>query len=88
METWTELAKVWMRKDDGAGRERFIASQTAAASDARWTAPYRADLDPELVDVAKSRRLVYLGRIYDIVAVDGQAGDDIVISTIARGHVS
>ena len=30
--------------------------------------PYRADMDPDLIDVPKVRRLLYKGRVYDIVA--------------------
>lgn len=66
VETWTSLASVWMRKMDASGSERFRASQLAASVDTQWEMGYRADMDPDLVDVPKHRRLVYQGRIYDI----------------------
>ena len=67
-ETWATLTPAWAAKMDADGRERFMASQLSASYDTRWQLSYRADMDPELVDVAKVRRLVYQGRVYDIVA--------------------
>lgn len=66
---WTTLASlVWMSKEDVSLDERFTANQESAYADSRWEMPYRADMDPDLVDVAKVRRLVYLGRTFDVVA--------------------
>jgi head-tail adaptor len=71
VETWTTLASpVWMRKLDLGIRERFMTAQLAAAVDTQWEMGYRADMDPELVDVTKVRRLVYQGRIHDITSAD------------------
>jgi SPP1 family predicted phage head-tail adaptor len=61
------LAAVPMRKADMNGSERYQAEQLSAPFNTRWEMGYRADMDPELVDVAKTRRLVYQGRAYDIV---------------------
>lgn len=67
-ETWSTLATlVWMRKMDAKSSERFTVGQVAANFDTQWEMPYRADMDPDLVDVPKSRRLVYQGRVYPIV---------------------
>lgn len=66
VDTWTTLAIVWMRKLDASGSERFRASQLSAAVDTQWEMGYRADMDPDLLDVPKLRRLVYQNRIYDI----------------------
>jgi hypothetical protein len=60
VETWTTL--------DIAAWERFKADQTAARYDTKWEMNYRLDMDPELVDVPKTRRLVVNGRYHDIVA--------------------
>jgi SPP1 family predicted phage head-tail adaptor len=66
---WTTLASsVWMRKLDLKGQERFQANQLSAPFDTQWEMGYRADMDPELLDVPKLRRLLYQGRSYDIVA--------------------
>lgn len=69
VDTWTTLAAdVWMSRHDMKGSERFGAGQLSAAGDTRWEMGYRADMDPDLVDVPKVRRLNHQGRIYDIVA--------------------
>lgn len=67
-ETWATLVTpVWMRKEDLGGKERFTAGQLSTPATTRWEMGYRADMDPELVDVPKLRRLVYQGRPHDIV---------------------
>jgi len=50
------------------GDERFRAEQFSAQAMTHWEMEYRDDMDPELVDVPKQRRLNYLGRIYNITA--------------------
>lgn len=65
-EDWTTLATIKMRKQDASMSERFKASQVSAAFDTQWEMGYRGDMDPDLVNVQKTRRLVYAGRTYDI----------------------
>lgn len=67
VETVATLASVYASKADLSARERYLADQESAAADTRWEIDYRSDMDPELVDVPKSRRLVYQGRSHDIV---------------------
>ncbi len=87
VETWNDLAYVWMARQDAQGTERFRASQNADKFDTRWEIPYRADMDPERVNVPKERRLVYAGRVYDIVAANMTDGkDNIILMTIASSH--
>lgn len=70
-ESWTTLATpVWMRKMGLRASERFEASQVAGRAEVQWEMPYRADMDPDLVDVVKTRRLRYQGRAYDITGAD------------------
>lgn len=66
IETWRLLSTEFMAKVDLTARERFQASQMSASADARFEMAYREDMDPDLVDVPKARRLVYRGRTYDI----------------------
>lgn len=67
--TWTTLAAgVHAERTELTGFERFQVGQETARMDTRWQTGYRADCDPELVDVAKVRRLVSDGRTYDVVA--------------------
>jgi head-tail adaptor len=66
VETWATLATVWMRKMEASMSERFTAEQLAAAFETQWEMGYRPDMDPERVDVPKTRRLRYHDRVYDI----------------------
>ena len=85
VETWTSLAKVWMERMDMTGAERFRADQLSARYDTRWRMPYRSDMDPETVNVPKKRRLLYQGRIYDIVtAMPIGLHDTVELLTISK----
>lgn len=84
-EEFDDLAEVWAHKRQRSGDERFSSQQTSARSTTEWTVPYRCDMDPDLVDVAKERRIVYRGRVYDIVAAELLSrGGDILLTTIAK----
>ncbi len=64
--TWTTLASDWMSRRDTRADERYAKDQPTSFTETSWNMPYRADMDPELVDVPRLRRLVYEGRTYDI----------------------
>lgn len=67
--TWTTLVDgMPASKQDISGRERMVADQLAARYDTRWEINYRPDMDPDLVDVPKTRRVVFSGRVFDIVS--------------------
>lgn len=66
-DTWTTLAVEYMSRLDVRADERFRASQLSAAMETQWHMGYRDDMDPEIVDVPKMRRLSYAGRSYDIM---------------------
>lgn len=84
VETWTTLDTVWMEKLAVTGSERFRAAQLSAPIDVRWRCYYREDLDPDSVDVAKTRRLLYQGRVYDITAaIEIGRQDGIELTTVA-----
>jgi head-tail adaptor len=68
VETWTPLVTEMAARDDAGGSEAFLADQMSGTASVRWTIPYRADCDPEMVDVVKLRRVVADGRVYDILA--------------------
>jgi head-tail adaptor len=66
---WTTLVAAMPAARLGlVGMERFHSEQTRARFDDRWQINYRRDMDPELVDVPKLRRLSYQGRTFEIVA--------------------
>lgn len=67
VETWTVLAYAWANKADGGGSERLRTEQIQAQFDTTFVIPYRADMDPELVDVPATRRVVFEGRAFDVV---------------------
>ena len=84
-EAWFTLVPVaWMCKKDVRAEERWKTAQIAAKFDSVWEMGYRADMDPELVDVPKLRQLVYQGRTYQIVSAK-QIGrrEGIELATVA-----
>lgn len=67
VETWvTHSPKVLMSRLDVRADEHFDASQNSAFVETIWQMPYLKTMDPDLVDVPKTRRLVVSGRVYDI----------------------
>lgn len=68
---WTTLvANMSAAREEYRGYERQRSDQTVARYDVKWDINYRADMDPELIDVPKLRRLVVEGRRYDIVSAE------------------
>lgn len=68
VETWEPLANEWMRREDQTANERTAANQEVASVQTVWEMAYRADMDPDLVNVPGARRLHFRGRIFDIIA--------------------
>ncbi len=66
VDTWSTLDTVWAAKDDISAKQRFSGAQLAAPFDCTFRIYYRADMDPELLDVPTVRRVVYLGRRFRI----------------------
>lgn len=89
VDTWTELCEPWMEKRDLSGRERFTGiQQLSSPFDTEWIMAYRADCDPDLVDVPKKRRIVYQGRSFDIVFAEHLGVcEDIKFTTLAKGKI-
>lgn len=81
---WTPYRFVFMRRETTALEERFASDQITAAFQTRWISEYLVDLDPDVVDVPKRVRLVYGGRVFDVVgaAVIGR-GQAMELVTIA-----
>lgn len=75
-------------RKDLSGRESWQNATESARFDTRFEINYRLDMDPELIDVPKLRRLVVSGRVYNIVSasVIGQK-EGIELSTIAESTV-
>ena len=85
VETWSTLTTAWMERIDLGGNERFRADQLSAKYDSRWRMPYQSDMDPDVVNVPKKRRLLYKERVYDIVtALPIGLNDTIELMTISK----
>lgn len=86
---WDTLCRrVAMNKWTISQDEMFKAGQTAAPPDIRWELEYRSDMDPDVEDVVKERRLVYQGWIYEIVAANTISyKDGIELLTCGRKRV-
>lgn len=85
IETWTPLTTIYAAKFDEKAGEEFKGGQISASQIIRWELPYRPDLDPDLLDVPKKRRLQYQGRQYDIQEAS-QIGrrDGVEVTTLAK----
>jgi SPP1 family predicted phage head-tail adaptor len=70
VETWTTLVDMWAQKREMTGSETYKSSQWSAKADLVFEVNYRPDMDPEIVNVAKVRRLLYRGRVHDITYVE------------------
>lgn len=88
VETWTKLGPpVWMSRLDVRADERFAAHQPSAFIETMWQMPYQCEMDPDLVDVPKTRRLVSNGRAYDIKAASAMGRHGIELMTLAGSRV-
>lgn len=67
-EDWPTLCLAWMSQAPGRGQERYAAGQLSASAETRWQMRWVPSMDPDSVDVAKKRRLLYQGRVHDITS--------------------
>jgi head-tail adaptor len=84
---WSLLGTAHMHRRDMNGRERFANAQVAAVGDREWVMAYQANMDPDVYDVPKERRLVFTGWAFDIVHAridDETAPKAIVLTTSGR----
>lgn len=90
VESWsTLLPTYWVSRMDVSGRERFVSGQLSSPYTTRWEGPYVDVLDPDIVDVPKTRRILYRGRVYDItdasiITLGDQVFTGIEFLTLAR----
>lgn len=69
IEAWvTLIVAMPASRVDIRSNEALQVGQVAASQQTRWEMHYRPDMDPELVDVPGTRRLLYQGRVQDIMA--------------------
>ncbi len=88
VETWADLAVVWMEKVQMTESERFRTAQLTAPMQTRWRLWFRDDMDPNAVDVVKRFRLVYGGRVHDITAaIEIGRGERLELTTLAASGV-
>jgi head-tail adaptor len=91
VQVWATFGSAWMQRRVPIGRrsgdERFTADQLTAPEHAQWEMVKQSNMDPEVVDVTKLRRLLYRGWTYDIVAAEilqREEGESIVLTTLGR----
>jgi head-tail adaptor len=86
---WTTLVSgVAACRGDVTGWERVQMQQTSARYDVRYEIGYRADMDPDLLDVPKLRRVKEFDRVHDIVSASViGARDGIELMTIMKPMV-
>jgi head-tail adaptor len=89
VEGWKTLCPAWMSREILRGSESMQAGQPSASLVTRWVFRYLEDMDPDLVDVPKDRRLLYQGRSYEIVdaGVTGRR-ESLWVTTIAHSKVA
>jgi len=86
-ESWTKLMTAWAARDYVTLVEEERADQVTASTVTEWDIPYSVQMDPDRIDVAKKRRVVYLGRTYDVLSGRLNArgdGRSIVLQTLAK----
>jgi len=88
VEDWTTTPSVtvFMARMAVGGMERVNTHQVSARAETRFVMHYRADMDPDLVDVAKDRRLSFQSRIYNITSAQ-QMGAKAAIELTALAKV-
>jgi len=68
-QTWAKLGKpIYMSRRDIGADERFAESQQSAWGRVSWQMAYQANMDPEVIDVPRTRRLTFNGRTFNIEA--------------------
>lgn len=89
VETWSTLvANMPASLKPVTGWERFRSDQVSARVDQIWEVNYRADMDPRLVDVAKTRRILDGTRVLEIVvATEIGRREGIELLTVASSAV-
>lgn len=87
VESWSTLAAnvFAMKRHDRTDGERYQSDQLTARAIIRWEIPYRADMDPDLVNVTRDRRVDYQNRAWDITAaVELGRREGIELTTMAK----
>lgn len=86
-EEWKELGRFFARREYLSLDERSTVDQLSATAVMRWEIAYAISMDPDRVDVAKARRIVYLNRTYDIQTAEilpRASGRSIILTTLAK----
>lgn len=85
VETWTTIATVAAEKIRSTGAERQRAGETGAVIETRW----RIRWSDRVADLTPKDRLVYAGRVFNIVEVDEiELREEIIIRSMARADLA
>lgn len=86
-EDFAQPYTVWAAKDYVSLEERVQSDRLMASAVVRWEVAYLSDLDPDRYDIAKTRRVKYMGRVYNIISAEMRSreqGQSIVLTTQAQ----
>lgn len=86
-ENWIKLQNAWAARDYVTLDEVTKADQLSASTVTEWDIPYSTFMDPDRIEVAKKRRVVYHGRTYDILSgrlSDDTSGRSVVLQSLAK----
>jgi hypothetical protein len=87
VETWRQLFQTWAKREFVSMDEDTKLDQLSAHTVQMWSMPYCSDLDPDVHDVPKTRRIVHMDRIYDITKAEVMPrcdGREIVLTTLSK----
>lgn len=88
IDTWVELvANYPARKRVLSTAETWRAGRESAATLCIYEIRYRADMDPDVLDLPASRRIVDRGKTYDVVGAEANGRHDAVVLTCQTGDV-
>jgi SPP1 family predicted phage head-tail adaptor len=79
--TWADVATVWARIEAMAGRELVLGGVIRGDASHRVTMRYRSGVSPD-------SRLVYDGRVFDVLSVANTEERDEVLTLMCREVVS
>lgn len=87
VETFGQPMQFWASREFVSLSEGMNVGQLSTAVIQRWQIPYSSEMDPDLVNVPKERRIVYQSRIYDIQSaemLDSSEGMEIILTTLGQ----
>jgi head-tail adaptor len=83
-EAFGQPMQFWAYREYVTLEEQFRGNQLTATAMERWDIPYSEAMDPDDVDVTKKRRIVFKGRVRNIISAEvlpHDMGRSIILTT-------